>query len=44
VTEYVTAIAKIPELQCSEALKQLLLDKAGDELQTAKLLMASKTK
>jgi hypothetical protein len=44
VTEYVTAIAKIPELQCSEALKQLLLDKAGDELQTAKLLMPSENK
>jgi hypothetical protein len=44
VTEYVTAIAKIPDLQCSEALKQLLLDKAGDELQTAKLLMPSENK
>jgi hypothetical protein len=32
--EYVNAIEKIPNLRCSEALKQVLLDKMGDELCT----------
>lgn len=32
--EYIQAAEKVPNLQCSEALKQLLLDKLGDELST----------